>query len=95
MPNDRTSLASVNQQFNDLTSLNALEERFGLPCSPSIAKAAKALAALHMNIWDVVEGKDIRHPNVHALRTYTRNKKKFFPRNRAKAEGLRVFLIHM
>jgi hypothetical protein len=88
------NFAAVNDFFDRLEWLNMLEDRFGLPRSSSVRQAARALAALHMNIWDVVEGRDIRHASRSALRRYTRRTGRFFPLERAKSEGLRAFLIH-
>ncbi|KAJ5126092.1 hypothetical protein N7448_005402 [Penicillium atrosanguineum] len=66
----------------------------------SITKCRKALAKVHVNLVDLVDtrrtGESVEHfPNVSALRKYTKETKKVFPKSAAKADGFLKALLRV
>lgn len=84
--------ADAEDGFNDLERMNNWLVKFGMEPQPSKTKAVDALSVVHINIYDLVGGHlDKRFATLQQLRKYT-TKDLIFPREKAKAEGLRCFL---
>ncbi|EFW19781.1 hypothetical protein D8B26_007965 [Coccidioides posadasii str. Silveira] len=64
----------------------------------SITKCKKALASVHVNIFDLIDSRRTGAPipkftNVRALRRYTKQSGKIFPREAAKQDGFLSALL--
>ena len=93
--------AQAEKLFSDLDQMVAFLKRIGVDTRPitSITKAKAAFKPIHANIYDVlvfIEDKQATHlkrfPSVSALRKYSKKHGLIYPREDAKAEGLRSFL---
>jgi len=86
-------VSTANKAFNNLEQLNTWLNKFGVDAQPSITKAVNLLQTIHVNIFDLLQDHfDKRFSTVQDLAAYSASNKKLFPRERAKAEGLRAFL---
>jgi len=76
-----------------LERINELLAGLGRPPAPSKNQARLALKGVFINIYDLIDGLfDMQHESCNALSKYTKRNKLYFPRQQAKAEGLRYFL---
>ncbi|KAJ3194390.1 hypothetical protein HDU67_004764, partial [Dinochytrium kinnereticum] len=73
-----------------LCHLQSLCRRYGLEVGSSVTQCTKTLRRIFVNIYDVVGGCDRVFVEFEAFRRFTR--KNPFPKDVAKAKGLRVFL---
>ncbi len=65
----------------------------GLEEQPSKTKAAAELRKIHINIFDLINGRfEMVFTDFSAFRRYTNNARLFFPRDQAKENRLNVFL---
>ena len=90
-----THAANANKHFDNLDQLNAWLVQFGKQPQRTKTQAVKALKSVHVNIIDLLEGRPKLFSSVTQLAAYTRHSEKTFPRERAKTDGLKVFLRHL
>lgn len=85
----------ANTIFSTVESINEQFVKLGLAEVQTMAAAVEVIASMWLNIVDFVSG--ILHPfaSKYKLISYTRNKRKFFPREAAKEEGLAHLLVKM
>jgi hypothetical protein len=83
----------ANSAFENLEKLNYWLAQFHVPAQPSKTKAVAELKKIHINIYDLLDG---RFHNFFKkcgdLLRYTRKRKLFYPLESAKAMGLKAFL---
>ncbi|KAI0318926.1 hypothetical protein OF83DRAFT_1113356 [Amylostereum chailletii] len=67
------------------------------PIPDTVTQCRKAVASVHINLVDLIDPSlvdEVRtFPSVHELAAYTRETKKFFPKNEAKAGGVLKALL--
>jgi hypothetical protein len=81
--------------FNNATVLKHWMAELRLGEYKSNTKARKALRKVHINIYDLLAGDyHLRFKTVGELRKHTMETGDFFPKDQAKAAGLKDFLRH-
>jgi len=90
----RIQFAEANAAFTDLDKLNSWLFNLGELPEESIRAARAKLKTLFVNICDLVLENFQCFNDLKSLRKYSVTKKKIFPLNEAKEEGLRDFLRH-
>lgn len=75
------SLENINRQFNSIPSVANIEE------------AVRMIEKLFLNIVDFCNGNLKKFDDLNALRKYTKNSHKFFPKERVKQLGIQHLLI--
>ncbi len=85
----------ANSCFDNLEQLNTWLMKFRMEPQTSKKKAVAALKEVHINIYDLLaERFEKKFATVSELRSYSQKNDLIFPREKAKAEGLRCFLRH-
>ncbi len=87
-------LASLAEEvLDDLAQMNRMLQKLGKPTELSKTQARAAMRKIHINIFDLIEGRLQIFPTVWKLRAYSIKNKLIFPLSEAKAEGnLKAFL---